>query len=68
MRAKVLCAFREPFNGGFVEGPYPGAEIDVPADLVERLVADGHIARPLDAALADPAEPTVARRVRRSAP
>lgn len=65
MLTKALCAFREPYKGGFVEGAYPGEEIDVPEELAARLVADGHISRPIDAGVSDVREQVVARRVNR---
>lgn len=46
MRCIAICAFREPFDGGFVEAMYPGAEVDVPSLLVAKLAADGHIVSP----------------------
>lgn len=46
MLATAICAFREPFGDGFVEAIYPGQEIDVPDEMVGRLVTEGHIERP----------------------
>lgn len=46
VRATALCAFREPFDGGFVEAIYAGQPVDVPIALVAKLAADGHISAP----------------------
>lgn len=57
MICKAICAFREPFDDGFVEAIYPGAMVDVPAPLVNRLVDCGHIERPgIAAAVAEETE------------
>lgn len=46
MRCRALCAFREPFGDTAVEGLFPGHEVDVPPELVERLASEGHIEQP----------------------
>lgn len=53
----ALCAFREPFEGGFVEAVRPGQEVAVPDALVDRLATDGHIERPKPAAAEPVPEP-----------
>jgi hypothetical protein len=40
-----LCAFREAFGEGMVESVYPGQEVEVPDEMVNRLMVDGHIVR-----------------------
>lgn len=52
MLCKSLCAFREPFGDRFVEAIYPGQDVEVPDTLVDRLVADRHIERPMMTATA----------------
>ena len=49
MKYRSLVAFREVYGDGFVSAGGPAAELEVPDDLVEKLIADGYIDRqPID--------------------
>lgn len=54
MLCTALCAFREPFEDGFVEAVYQGQQVEVPEELVERLASAGHIERPVAVPMAEP--------------
>lgn len=44
MLYRSLAAFREPFGDGFVEAIKSDQEVEIPDQLAERLLAEGHIA------------------------
>jgi len=47
MLCQALCAFREPFNGAFVEALCSGAMVDVcPTLWIGKLAGAGHIKCP----------------------